>query len=381
MEKEILACIEDENIKYLHSGQISKYVFPLERKEAHEKKVSHLIIRFFIMTITPDNEILYLVQKRGRKKKSYPGYFTDSASGHIIYRPNLEFNDIKENAIRELEEEFGIPRNSINKIIFHDLNTEQDNYTKEIAYIFFGLVDYSVKLKPNFEELEIKESRFYSKKELENILSNEKSVDYSKEIWNYLIQMDIISLFKINQNLRKNGSQDVALFVGRFQPLHHGHIYCFNRILESHKKLKIGIGSSQLSKTKNDPFTSEERIKFINTALEKRKISKNKYEIYEIPDIFNAQKWVDHVIEITGDFDIIYSNSDWVRQLFQNKNYLVGKKLGIFKKKYNASNVRKLISKEKKNWTNLVPKEIANLIKEFKGIERIQSLYEISEEA
>jgi len=349
MEKEILACIEDENIKYLHSGQISKYVFPLERTDAHKKGVSHLIIRFFIMAITPDNETVYLVQKRGKNKKSYPGYFTDSASGHIIYRPNLEFNDIKENAIRELEEEFGIPRNSINKIIFHDLNTEQDNYTKEIAYIFFGLVDYSVKLKPNFEELEIKESRFYSKKELENILRNEKSVDYSKEIWNYLMQMDIISLFEINQNLKKNGSQDVALLIGRWQPLHHGHIYCIYRILESHKKLKIGIGSSQLSKTKNDPFTSEERIKFINTALEK--------------------------------FDIIYSNSDWVRQLFQNKNYLVGKKLGIFKKKYNASNVRKLISTEKKNWTNLVPKEIANLIKEFKGIERIQSLYEISEEA
>jgi len=64
MEKEILACIEDENIKYLHSGQISKYVFPLERTDAHKKGVSHLIIRFFIMAITPDNETVYIVQKR-----------------------------------------------------------------------------------------------------------------------------------------------------------------------------------------------------------------------------------------------------------------------------------------------------------------------------
>ncbi len=381
MEKEILACIEDENIKYLHSGQISKYVFPLERIEAHKKRISHLIIRFFIMAITPDNETVYLVQKRGKNKKSYPEFFTDSASGHVIYRPSLELNDIKENAMRELEEEFGIPRNSINKIILHDLNTEQDKFTKEIAYIFFGLVDYRVKLKPNFEELEIKESRFYSKKELENLLRNEKSVDYSKEIWNYLIHMDLISLFEKKNKLKTSSSQDVALFIGRFQPLHHGHIFCFYRILESHKKLKIGIGSSQLSKTKNDPFTSEERIKFIKTAFEKRKISKNRYEIYEIPDIFNAQKWVDHVVSIVGDFDIIYSNNDWVRQLFQNKSYLVGKKLGIFKKKYNASTVRKLISKENKNWTSLVPKEVANLMKEFKGVERIQSFYKISEEA
>jgi len=381
MEKEILACIEDENIKYLHSGQISKYVFPLERTEAHKKRISHLIIRIFIMAITPDNKIIYLVQKRGKNKKSYPEFYTDSASGHVIYKPNLELSDIKENAIRELEEEFDISPNSIKKIIFHDLNTEQDIFTKEVAYIFFGLVEYPVKLKPNPKELEINESRFYSKKELENLLSNEKAVDYSKKIWKDLIHTDALSLFEKNQKTNKSGSQDVALFIGRFQPLHHGHIYVIYRILETHKKLKIGIGSSQLSKTKNDPFTSEERIKFIKSAFEKRKISKNRFEIYEIPDIFNAQKWVDHVVSIVGDFDVIYSNSDWVRQLFRNKNYLVGKKLGIFKKKYNASNIRKLISRKKKNWTNLVPKEVANLMIEFKGIERIQSLYEISEEA
>lgn len=381
MEKEILACIEDENIKYLHSGQISKYIFPLERTEAHKKRVSHLIIRLFIMTITPDNKTMYLVQKRGKNKKSYPEFYTDSASGHVIYKPNLELNDIKENAIRELEEEFGIPHNSITIITLYDLNTEQDNFTKEIAYIFFGLVDYRVKLKPNPEELEINESKFYSKKELENLLSNEKAVDYSKKIWNYLIHTDVISLFKKSQNLKTSSSQDVALFIGRFQPLHHGHIYVIYRILEAHKKLKIGIGSSQLSKTKNDPFSGEERIKFLKTAFNKRNISKNRYEIYKIPDIFNAQKWVDHVVSIVGDFDVIYSNSDWVRQLFQNKGYFVGKKLGIFKKKYNASHIRKLISKKKKNWTSLVPKEVAKLMEEFNGIERIQSLYEISEEA
>ncbi|MFX1443136.1 MAG: NUDIX domain-containing protein, partial [Promethearchaeota archaeon] len=205
MEKEILACIEDENIKYLHSGQISKYVFPLERTEAHEKRVSHLIIRFFIMAFTPDNETAYLVQKRGKNKKSYPGFYTDSASGHVIYSPNLELNDIKENAIRELEEEFGISPKNIKKIILHDLNTEQDNFTKEIAYIFFGLVDYNVKLKPNPKELEINESRFYSKRELEILLSNEKAVDYSKRIWNYLIHRDALSIFEKNHNFKKSG--------------------------------------------------------------------------------------------------------------------------------------------------------------------------------
>ena len=381
MEKEILACIDTENIKYLQAGQISKFIFPMERKEAHEKKVSHLIIRFFIMTITPHNEILYLVQKRGQKKRSYPGYFTDSASGHVTYESNLNLNRIKMNAIRELEEEFGIPEKAIQKIIFYDLNAEENQFTQEIAYIFFALIDYDVNLKPNAEELEIEGSKFYNKTELKKILENEKNVDYSKKIWNYLLKVNLEALFEQQTNLNKGKKETTALFIGRFQPLHHGHIYVLYRILEEHNKVKIGIGSSQFSNTKNDPFTNVERRRFIEAALKKRKIPNSKYEIYDIPDIFNAKKWVDHVVTIVGDFEIVYSNSDWVRELFQNRGYVVGKKLGIFKKKYNASNVRKLISKERKNWTNLVPNEVVNLIQEINGIQRIQSLYNISEKA
>ena len=55
MEQEIIACINNSDIKYLHSGQISKYIFPSERKLAHEKKISHLIIRFFVISFSKEN--------------------------------------------------------------------------------------------------------------------------------------------------------------------------------------------------------------------------------------------------------------------------------------------------------------------------------------
>jgi len=379
MEKEILACIENKNIKFLHSGQISKYIFPMERHEAHQKKISHIIIRLFIVSISSDNQILYLVQKRGKNKTEFPEYFTDSASGHVLYKKNLNLNDIKENAKRELEEEFGISPKSIRKIKFYDLNTESNNRTTEIAYTFLGLVQYNTELKPNPEELEIKQSRFYTKKELINLLENEKSIDYSKRIWEKVTELDFIKYFRLNNNLKRNekANNEIALFIGRFQPLHHGHIYVLNYLLKSFRLIKIGIGSSQLSKTKSDPFTSKERIQFIQAALEKRGISSGKYKIYEIPDIFNAKKWVNHVISIVGNFDIIFSNSEWVRQLFQNQGYRLGRKLIIFKKKYNGFNIRNLIIKQNKIWKSLVPKEVFNLMTEFNGIQRIKQLYNI----
>lgn len=369
MKDEILACIRSDDIKYLQSGQLSKHLFPQKRKEAHLKKSIHLITRLFLLSKSPKGEIFYLVQKRGKKRETYPEYFTDSSSGHVLWSRKLNFDEIKKNVMRELEEEFGIQSKAVSYVKFHNLNIEDD----EIAYTFFGMVDYGVNLIPDPNELDVNDSKFYNRLELESILENEKNIEITKMIWRKLIDTDINSIFKIANGQRKIPPKKIALIIGRFQPLHHGHIYILKQILKSYKKVKIGIGSSQLSNTLNDPFTSEERKAFLQTALKKRKISSKKYEIFEIPDIFNAEEWIDHVISIVGEFDSVITNSPWVRELSLNKNVQVEMTNSIFKKKYNGKNIRNLIIKEHKMWKSLVPKEVVELIEEFNGINRIKS--------
>ncbi|MFX1313175.1 MAG: nicotinamide-nucleotide adenylyltransferase [Promethearchaeota archaeon] len=372
MEHEILACIDEKNIKYLQSGHLSKYIFPMERSKAHNQKICHLITRFFIISKSPEEKILYLVQKRAKNKETYPEYFTDSSSGHVNYEKNLDLNKIKKNAIRELEEEFSISQNALQKVLFYDIKTEGI----EIAYIFFGIVNFNIDIHPDPKELDCEASRFYIKDELETILNNEKNVDYSKEIWQKILNTDIISLFEKKRELKKESRNKIALFIGRFQPLHHGHIYVIKEILKRYEIIKIGIGSSQLSHTLNNPFTKEERKEFVNAAFEKRNISSKQFQIFYIPDIFNAKKWVDHVISIVGELDSVVSNSDWVRELFHNKAINVEKKITIFKKKFNGNNIRNLIIQNNKKWKNLVPNEVIELIQEYNGINRIKSLYE-----
>jgi len=369
MKDEILACINSEDIKYLHSGQISKYVFPLSRKEAHLKKTIHLITRFFIISENPKGVILYLVQRRGSKKKPFPLYFTDSSSGHVIWSKNLNLDKIKINAIRELEEEFGIQPEAILGMKFGNLSIEDD----EVAYIFFGIIDYRSNITPDPVELDVKDSKFYNRAELEVLLENEKNIESTMKVWRELLNIDAIPFIKEKKIQREIRQEKIILFIGRFQPLHHGHIHVLMSILRSCKFLKIGIGSSQLSNTLNDPFTSEERKRFLHAALDKREIGRKKYKIYEIPDIFNAEKWIDHVISIVGEFDSVFSNSSWVRELFLNKNISIEKKSVIFKKKYNGKNIRNLILKNNKNWKALIPKEVVKLIEEFNGINRIKS--------
>jgi nicotinamide mononucleotide adenylyltransferase len=77
-----------------------------------------------------------------------------------------------------------------------------------------------------------------------------------------------------------------------------------------------------------------------------------------------------------GEFNVIFSNSDWVRILFQSKGYNVGQKITIFAKKFNGSNIRNLIKQERDEWKRLIPNEVIKLIESFNGIERIKSLSE-----
>ncbi|RMF91195.1 MAG: nicotinamide-nucleotide adenylyltransferase, partial [Methanobacteriota archaeon] len=59
-----------------------------------------------------------------------------------------------------------------------------------------------------------------------------------------------------------------ALFIGRFQPLHKGHMMIIKRILEETDALSIVIGSSQHAGTPENPFSADEREEMLRRALE-----------------------------------------------------------------------------------------------------------------
>ncbi|MBU2542883.1 quinolinate synthase NadA [Patescibacteria group bacterium] len=109
-----------------------------------------------------------------------------------------------------------------------------------------------------------------------------------------------------------------ALFIGRFQPFHLGHIDAIKQISES--QIIIGIGSSQYSKTDDNPYGFEERKKMIEQSLANEKIN---YKIIAIPDIHDENNWVEHVKKTVGDFDIVYTGNDLIKRLFKEKNIIV----------------------------------------------------------
>ncbi|WXG39728.1 MAG: NUDIX domain-containing protein [Candidatus Freyarchaeum deiterrae] len=160
---EIIACVRETDGGY--------EVFPMARREAHRKNVEHLVVR--ILGFNRDG--MLLVQKRSLTKKSHPGMYTDSASGHVLYEENFSFESIIKSAERELWEEMGVKG-----VLKPYLDKKFDAEDLELNYVFLALIKGQTKFN---EEVDAEKSGFKTVDQLREMLKKEKFVEFAKELW------------------------------------------------------------------------------------------------------------------------------------------------------------------------------------------------------
>ncbi|MDO8055961.1 MAG: nicotinamide-nucleotide adenylyltransferase [Candidatus Hermodarchaeota archaeon] len=164
-----------------------------------------------------------------------------------------------------------------------------------------------------------------------------------------------------------------GLFLGRFQPLHHGHVHALKEIFEKEEKLFIVIGSAQASYTPSNPFSASERFQMIENVLEELDIPCSRYRTIPVPDIHNYPRWVNHVKQFVPPFGTFYTGSDTSARLFQAHGIPVTR-ISLFEKPlYSGKEIRRRMIADEE-WHSLVPQNIANLIDRFDGVERVKSL-------
>ncbi len=166
-----------------------------------------------------------------------------------------------------------------------------------------------------------------------------------------------------------------SLFIGRFQPFHFGHLSVIKKALKTDPYLIIAIGSAEDSFQKDNPFTTGERFQMIKNSLDAEKINPQKYTIIPIRNINNFSIWVSHVENLTPPFSKIYTGSPLVKELFlrySQKYQIIDIKKEL---KINATQIRNLIL-EDKNWQKFVHAEVAKVIKNCDGVERIKKIHD-----
>ena len=83
-----------------------------------------------------------------------------------------------------------------------------------------------------------------------------------------------------------------SAFIGRFQPVHKGHIHSVGQILEKGEDLIIVIGSAQYSHTPHNPFTGGERVMFMKGALIDEGLPLDRIDVIPLADINIHPLWV-----------------------------------------------------------------------------------------
>ncbi len=164
-----------------------------------------------------------------------------------------------------------------------------------------------------------------------------------------------------------------ALFVGRFQPFHYGHLYAIQKILEEAEELIIVVGSAQMSHEPDNPFTAGERIEMISAALNEANIDKKRYMLIPIADAPSHRTWVSYVESQTPRFEVVYSNQALTRRLLIEAGYDVRSIPLHNRSRFEATEIRSRILNDE-DWSELVPKPVYCIVKEIDGENRIRDL-------
>jgi len=165
----------------------------------------------------------------------------------------------------------------------------------------------------------------------------------------------------------------VGLLVGRFQPFHLGHLEGVKYALKKVDYLYVVVGSAQRSHERDNPFTAAERITMIKSALDGNGVDPSKWMAIPVADADSHSLWVATVMSMVPKFDMVFTNDALTFLLFEEEGIQVQAVPYFDRSRYSATNVRSRIL-ERKDWESLVPRQVAKLVKEFGGVERVRAL-------
>jgi len=135
------------------------------RKEIHDKKLIHRSVMFFIF----DKKGRIFVTQRTKNKEFYKEYWSIVLGGHINSEEGYE-----EATIRECKEETGIEGKPFYMGFFKQRIPEEKENVKVYAF-------YTDKF-PKADSFEIKQGKFMTIKELNDILKKEKFLPETKDL-------------------------------------------------------------------------------------------------------------------------------------------------------------------------------------------------------
>ena len=93
---------------------------------------------------------------------------------------------------------------------------------------------------------------------------------------------------------------DTLVFIGRFQPLHMGHVAVINQALSLANQVVIVVGSAFSSRSPKNPFTFAERKDMIEQTFHSEVYYRETLKVVPISDTKNDDRWITSVRRAVG---------------------------------------------------------------------------------
>lgn len=164
-----------------------------------------------------------------------------------------------------------------------------------------------------------------------------------------------------------------ALFIGRFQPFHLGHLDVVEQALQENEFVIIGIGSAENNYLPDNPFTASERWEMIQAALDEKKISRERTTIIPVRNIDHYALWVEHVSKLLPPFSRVYTGSPMTQQLFRDHGQYEVIPVQ-FKISISGTQIREWMRADDPQWKQFIPQAVAKKIHALGGTERLKNI-------
>lgn len=139
----------------------------------------------------------------------------------------------------------------------------------------------------------------------------------------------------------------IGLVIGRFQPLHYGHIYLMKQALTIAQNIIVGIGSAN-ARNQDNPFSPDTREQMIARTLEREELATRVAKIVRLNDHPDDTFWLQETLRKTGDVDIVVGNNDWVNGIFERANHRTLEVPLLNRNSYEGKKIRQKLREEGK---------------------------------
>jgi nicotinamide-nucleotide adenylyltransferase len=152
----------------------------------------------------------------------------------------------------------------------------------------------------------------------------------------------------------------VGIFVGRFQPMHIGHLYTITEALKLCDLLYVGIGSANESGTENNPLDAEARREIIEAAIKGECLDLRRIRIIDIPDFMDDIRWFGHIRENCKNLDVMFTDNPWCMRICEKQKVAV--ETPLYKRDIvSATNMRAMMINGG-DWRTLAPRGAEDII-------------------